>query len=397
MEARSRRRDIPMDLTFSEPAERLRPAARSWIAENLPDEWRGIGRDADDDTLAAVRRGWGETLARGGWAAPAWPTAYGGAGLSLQEHAVLLEELVAARAPDALNASTIAILGHMIIRHGDERQKSRYLPPMLDHSNVWCQGFSEPEAGSDLAALRTKGTIKGDVIRINGQKLWTTMAQFADHCYALVRTDPSSTRHEGISLVLIETDQPGVVVRPIKTIAGADEFAEVFFDDAVASVEDVVGPLHQGWKVAIDALSFERGISFVQRALRLRQEVGNARDLAQERGLDNDAVVRARLVDAEIEARLLHGLVLRILAMAETGDSLGPLPEIAKLHWSENHQRVLSLTADLLGPGLGELAHAGLLAGLMHSRADTIYAGSSEVLRNGIARSIGLPSSRPSR
>ena len=386
-----------MDLKFSEEAERLRPRFRDWVRDNLPDEWRDFGKDADDDTIAAVRRGWGAKLASGGWAAPAWPTEYGGAGLSLEEHAVLLEELVAARAPDAMNSSTIAILGHMIIRHGDERQKHRYLPAMLDHSEVWCQGFSEPEAGSDLAALRTRGTIDGEVMRITGQKLWTTMATFADHCYALVRTTPGSTRHEGISLVLIETDQPGVDVRPIRTIAGGAEFAEVFFDDAVASMDDVVGPLNRGWQVAMDALSFERGISFVQRALRLRQEVGNARDLARERGVDADPVIRARLIDAELESRLLHSLVLRILATARAGAPLGSLPDLAKLHWSETHQRVLDLTADVLGPALGAPAHAGLLAGLMYSRADTIYAGSSEVLRNGIARTIGLPSSRPSR
>lgn len=386
-----------MDLTFSEEAERIRPRFRDWVRDNLPDEWRDFGKDADDDTIAAVRRGWGAKLASGGWAAPAWPTEYGGAGLSLEENAVLLDELVAARAPDAMNSSTIAILGHMIIRHGDERQKHRYLPPMLDHSEVWCQGFSEPQAGSDLAALRTRGTVDGDVIRITGQKLWTTMATFADHCYALVRTTPGSTRHDGISLVLIETDQPGVDVRPIRTIAGGAEFAEVFFDDAIASMDDVVGPLNRGWQVAMEALSFERGISFVQRALRLRQEVGNARDLARERGVDADPVIRARLIDAELESRLLHGLVLRILATARAGAPLGSLPDLAKLHWSETHQRVLDLTADVLGPGLGAPVHAGLLAGLMYSRADTIYAGSSEVLRNGIARTIGLPSSRPSR
>jgi alkylation response protein AidB-like acyl-CoA dehydrogenase len=386
-----------VDLTFSDDAERFRPQFRAWLRDNLPDEYRGVGRDADDEAIAAVRRGWGAKLASGGWAAPAWPSEYGGAGLSLEEHAVMLEELVAARAPDAMNSSTIAILGHMIIRHGDEAQKRRYLPPMLDHSNVWCQGFSEPEAGSDLAALRTRGTIDGDVMLINGQKLWTTMASFADHCYALVRTEPGSTRHDGISLVLIETDQPGVQIRPLRTIAGNDEFAEVFFDEAVASMEDVIGPVNRGWQIAMDALSFERGISFVQRALRLRQEVGDARELAHERGLAEDPVVRARLVDAELEARLLHSLVLRILATAKAGAPLGSLPEIAKLHWSETHQRVFDLTADLLGPRLGAPAHADVLAGLMYSRADTIYAGSSEVLRNGIARSIGLPSSRPAR
>ena len=202
-----------MDLTFSEEAERFGRGSAIGCGTTFPDEWRDFGKDADDDTIAAVRRGWGAKLASGGWAAPAWPTEYGGAGLSLEEHAVMLEELVAARAPDAMNSSTIAILGHMIIRHGDERQKHRYLPAMLDHSEVWCQGFSEPEAGSDLAALRTRGTIDGEVMRITGQKLWTTMATFADHCYALVRTTPGSTRHEGISLVLIETDQPGVDVR----------------------------------------------------------------------------------------------------------------------------------------------------------------------------------------
>jgi alkylation response protein AidB-like acyl-CoA dehydrogenase len=159
----------------------------------------------------------------------------------------------------------------------------------------------------------------------------------------------------------------------------------------------VVGPLNRGWQVAMDALSFERGISFVQRALRLRQEVGNARDLAREDGVDADPVIRARLIDAELESRLLHGLVLRILATAQAGAPLGSLPDLAKLHWSETHQRVLDLTADVLGPRLGAPEHAGLLAGLMYSRADTIYAGSSEVLRNGIARTIGLPSSRPSR
>jgi alkylation response protein AidB-like acyl-CoA dehydrogenase len=377
--------------------ERLRQWVRAWIAVNLPAEWRDITRGTEEGKAVRIRRAWGAKLAAAGLVAPHWPREYGGAALGIADHVVVLEELVAAGAPEALNSNGIGIFGAVLLRHGTPEQRERYLAPMLDHREIWCQGFSEPSAGSDLASLRTRARVEDDHLVINGQKLWTSFASQASFCYALVRTTTDGPKHAGISMVVIDMGAPGVTTRPLRNIAGGSEFAEVFFDDVVIPRDNVVGPLDEGWRIATEALVFERGLSFSERSLRLTRELRTIlalRDEIAERS-DIDPVLDERLLDAHIASRALHSLVLRVLHLIDGAEG-GTLASLAKLQWSETHQHMLSTAIALLGERAGEPAHQEWLRSLLFSRGETIYGGTSEIQRNLIAKAIGMPGSAPS-
>ncbi|MCZ4494238.1 MAG: hypothetical protein JWP53_3169 [Conexibacter sp.] len=375
----------------------LREEFRAWLDENLPPEWRDITRGTPDERAVPIRRGWGERLAAGRWAAPGWPEAYGGRDLPIEAELVVLEELVRAGAPEALNSNGIAIVGPLLIRYGTQEQIDRFLLPMLDHSELWCQGFSEPNAGSDLANLQTRARLEDDSLILSGQKIWTSFAERAQFCYALVRTDATGPKHAGISLVILDMRQPGVSVRSLQNIAGGAEFAEVFLDDAVVPRSQVIGELHQGWDLAMEALSLERGLSFAERALRFRREVSTAIRLV--RPFDSpsgcassDPGLSAQLLDCYIDSRLLTSAVGRVLRLIHEPDRVGTLAALTKLHWSESHQELLGLVvAALETRAAGEGAE--WLRAFMFSRGETIYGGTSEIQRNQIARGIGLPSS----
>lgn len=378
-------------------ADELRHEFRLWLKRELLPEWCDISRGTPEDRAVAVRRAWGAKLFEGGWGAPGWPEAYGGKGLNHESDLIVMSELVAAGAPEALNSNGIHIFGPILLRHGSDDQKARHLPAMLAHTEIWCQGFSEPDAGSDLAALRTGAEDLGDHWALTGQKVWTSYAQYADKCYVLARTDASGPKHTGISLMVLNMHQPGVSVRPLETITGTAEFNEVFLDGAKVAKDDVIGELGTGWKIASEALAFERAFSFAERSLRLRRELTNIGSLlAAERRAGNpratNPLILDRLVDAYRDMELMSSLVSRLIGGRE-GD-LGVLPSIAKLHWSESHHRLLSLVFDLLGekallPEYQEWVHA-----FMFTRGETIYGGTSEIQRNLIAKSLGLPSAR---
>ncbi len=375
----------------------LRRELQEWLAANLPPEWcdpTGLG---DEDALTAVRRAWGERLGAGRWAAPSWPSQWGGRDLPPEGHAVVLEELARANAPDTLNGSPITIFGPMLLQEGTTAQKERYLRRMIDHSDIWCQGFSEPDAGSDLASLRSSLTPDGDDFRVSGQKLWTTHGHHADLCFMLVRSDRDAPKHAGISLVIVAMDQPGVTVKPLRNIAGTNHFSEVFFDEAKVRAEDIVGRLNDGWRIATEALAHERGVTFARRVFLLGREIDEAIELLARRGdhpTSADSSFAHRLADLSLEHRALGALVSRILELTAAGEDVGVLPSIVKLRWSEAHQRTRDVVLELLAEDLASPHGAEQVRRFLFSKAATIYAGTSEVQRNLIAAGLRMPSSR---
>ncbi|MGW7524904.1 acyl-CoA dehydrogenase family protein [Streptomyces sp. NPDC054783] len=375
-----------MDFGFSQEDETFRAEVRAWLAAHA---------DPDMD-----RRTWERTLGKAGWTGLGWPeSGYGNRTATLTQQVVWAEEYARSAAPPRSGHIGENLLAPTLIAHGTEEQKSRFLPPVAAGEELWCQGYSEPGAGSDLAGVRTVAVREGDRYRISGQKIWTSLAREADWCFVLARTDPESRRHHGLSFLLVPMDQPGrVEVRPIRQMTGTSDFNEVFFDGAHARVEHVVGGEGRGWPVAMSLLGFERGVST------LAQQVGFATELAQvvqvavETGAAADPVVRERLVRQWAELRTMRRHALRTL-----GGSADPgAPSVAKLLWAGWHQRLGELAMQVrgavatVGPtDWSASAPYELDAGqhlFLFSRADTIYGGSDQVQRTIIAeRVLGLP------
>jgi alkylation response protein AidB-like acyl-CoA dehydrogenase len=393
-----------VDFALSPAAEKFRARFVEWLDAELPEEWRNYSMHGSTfDEVVEVRRAWGRLLHAGGWAGPSWPVAHGGLGLGTEELTAYCEELVRCGAPEPMNSNAIGILAPTIMKYGTVEQKERFLPPMLAHDELWCQGFSEPAAGSDLAGLATTATHDpGDgVYRINGQKLWTSRGQYADWCYVLARTGQGSKRHEGISMMLMPMHQPGVDVRPLRNITGSSEFNELFLTDATAQDCDVIGPVGDGWQVANFALSNERGPRLIERALTFKQE--QTKGLEDLMGTWDDGpsagvdAVPDSMVAAHIDARVVDAMAHRILALTAEGASVGVLASMSKLIWSEGYQRFLSALVEAFGAdGASDVAPFAVWQDrLLRSRAGTIYGGTSEVQRNIIAKSLGLPASGP--
>lgn len=389
-----------MDFTLSPEAEAFRLRFRAWLEANVPDDWRRYGMHKQTfDESVQIRKDWGKLLHSGGWAGPTWPQEHGGLGLGIDEMTAYTEELVRFGSPEPMNANAIGILAPTIMKYGTTEQQVRHLPPMLRHDMSWCQGFSEPGAGSDLAGLSTRAVHdpEAGVYRITGQKLWTSRAQFADWCYILVRTEANSARHRGISMMLMRMDQPGVDIRPVRSMAGSLELNEIFLDGAVAEERDLVGKPGDGWKLATFALGNERGTRLVERALKFNKEQGaglaDLAEYARQRG--REPVVPDSLAQASIDARVVDAMAHRILALSAESVEIGALSSMSKLVWSEGYQRFL--TAMNQAFGFGGLACAPPFDAwqdrLMRGRAATIYGGTSEIQRNIIAKSLGLPSS----
>lgn len=385
-----------MDFTLSPAAEEFRLRFRSWLEQNVPEQWRtyAMHQQSFDDAVQ-VRRDWGRLLHSGGWAGPAWPVSEGGLGLGLDELTAYTEELVRHGTPEPMNANSIGILGPTIMKYGTADQQSRHLPPMLAHEVSWCQGFSEPGAGSDLAGLSARAVHdpEAGVYRLSGQKLWTSRAQYADWCYILVRTEAGSTRHRGISMMLMKMDQPGVDIRPLRSIAGSNEFNELFLDEAVVEERDVIGQPGDGWKLAMFALGNERGTRLVERALKFRKEqLSGVRDVV---ATSKTGEVPAAMAQGVIDGRVVDAMSHRVLALSAEGAELGALSSMAKLVWSEAYQKFLTTTMQCFGvDGLADAPPFDAWQDrLMRGRAATIYGGTSEVQRNVIAKSLGLPAS----
>ncbi len=387
------------------PAETaLRTRLRAWLGANLPDGWGTPGHakpGAPEDKVAFARR-WQRTLFDGGWAGIAWPKEHGGQALTPLEQLAFHEECFAAGAPDMIDiAIGLNLTGPTLIHHGTEEQKQRFLGPILRGDEVWCQGFSEPGAGSDLAALRTRGEVKGDRIVVNGQKVWTSYAQHADWCILVVRTDPDAAKHRGLTFALLDMKTPGITIRPLVEMTGLAWFNEVFFEDVEIPRDRVIGEIDRGWDIVITTLSHERGtvVPYQRLARHLDGIIALARRRAAELPANAEPLVRQRLAQLAIDVALLRLSTYRSISGVVRTGRPGPEGSMLKLLWSELEQRLMDAAAWLSG------AHAQLDEHAPHahdggrwqyaylwSRAATIYAGTSEVQRNIISqRVLGLP------
>ncbi len=387
-----------MEFTFSPDDESFRDQVRTWMTEHLVGEFAqlGSGMDLGEGDELDVRRAWERELAAGGWVGIGWPKEYGGRDLPVTQLLVFNEEYARAGGPGRTGFFGEQLLGPTLMAFGTDTQKQRFLPPILRADEYWCQGFSEPDAGSDLANVKTTAVRDGDEWVINGQKVWTSLGHLADWIFVVCRTDPAAAKkHEGISFLLCPVDQPGVEMRPIKQITGTAEFNEVFFTDARTPADMVVGPIGQGWKVVMATLGFERGTAFLAQQLRFAEEYHKVVALARERGRDTDPLVRQRLADAHIGLEIMRLTGLRTVSKIIRGGTPGPESSIGKLHWSRWHQRLGELEMDLMGAD-GQILTDGVAGDFQYtflfSRAHTIYAGSSEIQRNIVGeRVLGLP------
>lgn len=391
-----------MELGFSAQDEVFRSEARAWLGEQLNGPHavvRGRGGPGDEHALFDERLAWEHTLAEAGWTCVGWPTEFGGRGLSLHRQVIWFEEYARAGGPGRLGHIGETLLGPTLIHFGNADQQERFLPGIVAGTEMWAQGYSEPNAGSDLANVATRAERDGDDWVITGQKVWTSLAHWARWAFVLCRSDRDAPKHKGLSYLLVPLDQAGVEIRPIRQITGSSEFNEVFFEGARTPVSNTVGGPGDGWKVANGTLAFERGASTLGQQLTFTNHYEAVVEAARRRGLLGDAVVRQRLADAWLRLRIMRLSTLRVLS----GDvaSLSPQAMITKLYWATWHRDLGELAMDVLGPeALDWSAHdtgdperlTPLHQLFLFSRSDTIYAGSNEIQRNIIAeRALGLP------
>jgi alkylation response protein AidB-like acyl-CoA dehydrogenase len=393
-----------IDFSTSPAEAAFRASVRDWLEGNLPPGW-GTARFAKPKTAeekVAFARRWQRVLHDGGWAGLSWPKEYGGRDLTPLEHLLFNEEYVRAGAPEMIDIGVgPGLTGPTLVHHGTDWQKKRFLPPILRGDEVWCQGFSEPGAGSDLASLRTRGEVRGDEVVVNGQKVWTSYARFADWCILVVRTNPDAAKHRGLTFLLVDMKTPGITIRPLVEMTGVAWFNEVFFENVRVPRAHVVGEIDRGWEIALTTLSHERGTGVPYQ--RMRQWLDALVELSRVRAIHGplaaDPLVRQELARLAVELEALRVSTYRsVFAIMRTG-SPGTEGSMLKLQWSELEQRLMQIATELEGPYavLGEDAPQAWDGGrwqygLLWSRAATIYAGTSEVQRNIIAqRVLGLP------
>ncbi len=376
-----------MDLTFSETETAFRDELRAWLAANTPgQEPRG-----DEDAHYAWRRDWQRRLHEAGWAGVHWPREYGGRGATLTQTAIFFEELGRARAPLPANVLGLLLGGPTLMVWGTDEQKDRYLAPILSAEEIWCQGFSEPEAGSDLAALKTRAVRDGDEWVVTGQKVWTSGAQYSKWCMLVARTDTEVAKHKGLTYFLMDVEQEAVQVRPLRQITGEAEFNELFIEEARIPDANVIGGVGNGWKVALTTLMNERaGLAFFLQ-VRLRQMLDELFDEAAARGALDDPVVADRLADLHVRCETLRLMAWKGLSAIERYGQPGPEGSLTKWLWSETNQQLVQLAADVLGPD-AYAAGTPWAYELLRARGNSIEGGTTEILKNIVAeRVLGLP------
>jgi alkylation response protein AidB-like acyl-CoA dehydrogenase len=373
----------------------FRVEVRGWLTAQLSGEFahlRGVTRQADH---VPALRAWEAALSEAGLSCVGWPEAHGGRDASIAAQVAFAEEYAAARAPPRLGHLGIELLGPTLIAYGTEAQKQHFLPPIRRGETIWCQGYSEPNAGSDLANVRTQARWLDGRWRLNGQKTWTSWGLWADRIFVLARSEPGSRGPAGLSFLLLNMDQPGVTRRPIRQMTGESEFAEVFFDNAEAAEQDLVGVAGQGWAVATALLGFERGVSTLVQQMHFENEFSMLIDAATANGRARDPLIRQKIADAWTGLQIMKFNALRLLSDASAGN-LDEAALTSKLYWSRWHRGLGDLAMEVLGAA-GELGAEGYCFGelaqmYLRSRSDTIYAGSSQIQRNIIAeRGLGLP------
>jgi alkylation response protein AidB-like acyl-CoA dehydrogenase len=392
-----------MDLAFSPTEEAFRSELRAWLDANTPHE------EFEPATLAeevAYLVDWQRRLHAGGWVGVHWPREYGGRGATVVENYLFQAELARAKAPEIINRIGVNLVGPTLIAHGTAAQKQRYLPKILGAEELWCQLFSEPNAGSDLTGLRCKAERDGDVFVVNGQKVWTSYAQFADWGILLARTDPAAPKAKGISFFIIDMKSPGITIRPLRQMTGSDEFNEVFLDTVRIPADNLVGELNRGWEIAQTTLSHERGMAARQLMVH-RVLLDELIALAQSRTLNgapaaHDPLVRQRVAQTQIEVEILKLHNWRTLTQLLRHGKPGPESSLVKLFWSEMSHRLHDTAMDVLG-ARGQLWHGDPRVdgrgrwqrSYLYYRSGTIFAGTSEIQRNIIAeRVLGLPRAR---
>lgn len=390
-----------MKLSFSAEDEQFRNEVAEWMANNLCGEFEPIrfrGGPGDEHSFVEERKAWEQKLAEGGWTAIGWPKEFGGRGASIEQQVIFNEEYARAGGPGRVGHIGETLTGPTLIAFGSEAQKAKYLPGIRAGKELWCQGYSEPSAGSDLANVKTKAHFddaQGKWV-LNGQKVWTSLAHESEFCFVIARTDPASKGQKGLGFFLVKMDQPGVTIRPIPQLTGTSEFNEVFFDDAVCDADDIVGEPGDGWKVAMGLLGFERGVSTLGQQMLFQSELDEVVRIAKRNGAADDPAIRQRLADAHIGLRIMRYNSMRMMSGGEDG-SLQKEAMIYKLYWSSWHRNLGKLAMDVLGPE-AELLEGGpyelnrLQSLFLFTRADTIYGGTNQIQRNLIAeRALGMP------
>jgi alkylation response protein AidB-like acyl-CoA dehydrogenase len=397
-----------MDLNLTPEEQRFRDEFRAWLQANVPEGWAASGeRDPESsEERFDFLRAWQRNMYEGGWVGIHWPKEYGGRGASLIEQTIFIEEMARASAPPLINVLGISLLGPTLIAFGTEAQKKRFLPNILSADEIWCQGYSEPNAGSDLASLRTEAVLDGDHFVVNGQKTWTSFGHCADWCFAVVRTDPDAPKHKGLTYMLIDMRSPGVSVRPLKQMTGESEFNEVFFQNVSVPVDNVVGHVNGGWDISIATLMFERGTLGASLQITFKRQIERLIELSRRVARNNrpaseDPVMRQKLAQIYSEIEIFRLNQMRtVTRMSKTGVP-GPEGSIQKIFWSEMNQRLQQMAMELLGP-YGQLTaesdhsvdHGQWAHAYLRSRGNTIEAGTSEIQRNIIGHFVlGLPKS----
>jgi len=390
-----------MNFDFTAEQEAFRKEVRAWLEANLPDGLRGrsfASSRADRDEVARLRA-WQKTMADAGFVGMEWPREFGGRGASIVEMIILYQEMARAESPQLVNRGGVSMLGPTLMKYGTPAQRARFLPKILTAEELWCQGFSEPNAGSDLANLQTRAVLEGDYFVVNGQKVWTSMGHVADWCFLLVRTDPAAAKHKGISFLLVDMKTPGITVRPLRQMTGEAEFNETFFDNVRVPAANLVGKVNEGWGVAITTLAYERDLLTFIRHISLRNALHRLVKLVRERGRAADPIVRQKVAALWIGEQALQLNGYRSLTRILRGGQPGPEGSTSKLSWSQLDQELAQVATEVIGPAsqlAGESAWApdegqwefySLLA-----QASGIRAGTTEILKNILGeRVLGLP------
>lgn len=384
-----------MKLTFSQEDELFRAEVAKWLKENLCGEFEEVrfrGGPGDEHMFSHKRKLWEQKLAEGGWTCIGWSREDGGRAASIEQQVIFFEEYARAGGPGRLGHIGDGLAGPTIAAFGSAAQKKKYLPGIVAGTELWCQGYSEPSAGSDLAAVKTRARFDEEKQQwqITGQKVWTSLAHESDWCFVVARTDPNTNDHKGLGFFLVSMHQPSVTVRPIEQLTGTSEFNEVFFDEAVAA--DMIGVVGDGWKIAMALLGFERGVSTLGQQMAFQNELNDIIKIAKENGQAKNADIRARIAEAHTGLRLMRYNAMRMLS-----DTTAPATLVYKLHWASWHRNLGKLAMDVLGAE-SEICEAGLYnltrlqSMYLFTRSDTIYGGTNQIQRNIIAeRGLGMP------
>jgi len=385
-----------MQLAFAPELKAFRQEAADWLDAQLSGPFKSIRGQTNQVDNVEERRAWEAALGEARWSVVGWPEIWGGRDASIAQQIIFAEEYARAKGPPRAGHLGVELLGPTLIAMGTEEQKARFLPDIAHGRAIWCQGYSEPGAGSDLANVKTKARLEGDKYIIDGQKIWTSMGTIADWCFVVCRTTPGSVGNKGLSFLMVPMDQPGVDARPIRQMTGEAEFAEVFFDGAEALAIDRIGQEGEGWKVAMALLGFERGVSTLAQQMQFKNELDDIIAIAKANGKAQDPLIRQKIAQAHAGLKIMRYNGLRMLSDGENSANLSGAAYTYKLYWSRWHVSLGELAMEVMGQhgeiGINEERFDSLTTMHLMSRSDTIYAGTDQIQRNIIAeRALGLP------